>query len=115
MFLLMSWLGVSGCAPSTLGDLRLEGEAETRKLAMELKAIDTKEELSRAVPRLKRRYNRLADLLLEARKFEEKGGEPSLASEELFAELARLYEIPGGRELVESAQEEAVRRLSRAF
>lgn len=100
-----------GCAPATFQDLRCEGEAETRKLATELKAIESKEELYKSLPRLKKRYNKIADLLIEARKFEERENEPSAASEELFAELARLYEIPGGREAIESCQSEAVRRL----
>lgn len=103
-----------GCSPSTFQDLRIEAEAETRRLAQELKAIETKEDLVRAIPRLKKRYSRLADLLIEARKYQEKG-EPSLASEELFIELARLYELPGGRELIESAQTAAIRRLEPRF
>lgn len=102
---------LAGCAPSTFEDLRYEGEAETRKLASELKTIESKEDLYRSLPRLKKRYNKIADLLIEARKFEEREGEPSAVSEELFAELARLYEIPGGREAIESCQSEAIRRL----
>lgn len=119
---LKNWLKISllslllwGCAPSSIEDLRWEAEAETRRLAKELKEIDTKEDLNRALPKLKRRYNRLAELLLETRNFPEKGsGEPSLASEELFVELARLYEMPGGRESIEMAQNEAVRKLDRS-
>ncbi len=107
------FLLLASCSPSSIDDLRCEGEAETRKLAILLKTIDTKEELVRALPRIKKRYNKLADLLLLARNFQEKGGESSLASEELFAELARLYEMPGGKELIESAQSEAIRKLDK--
>ncbi len=99
------------CGPSSIEDLRYEGEAQTRKLARDLRAIETKEELQKAVPKLKKRFNQIADLLVEARSFPKEEGEPSAASEELFAELARLYEWPGGRELIESAQTEAVHRL----
>ncbi len=77
-----------------------------------MKALDTKEELAAAIPRIKKRYNRIASVLAEARKFKDgMDEEPSFASEELFAELARLYEIPGGRELIETAQTEAISRL----
>jgi hypothetical protein len=109
------WIGLfsllAGC--SCFEDLRYEGEAEMRKLAAELRAIDTKEDLQRAVPRLKKRFNRIADLLVEIRVFSKEGSAPTKASEELFIELARCYEMAGGRELIESAQTEAVLRLKR--
>ena len=102
-----------GCAPATLDDLRCQGEAETRKLVLELRAIETKEELQKAIPRLKKRFVKLADLLIDARAFPNEGAlEPTAISEELFLELARLYEMPGGRELIESSQREAVRQLN---
>ena len=111
---LFIYLVFAGCTPSSIQDLRFQGEAETRRLASELRAIDTTEELSKALPRIKKRYSKLADLLLQTRKFDSDGSpEPSVASEELFAELARLYEIPGARELIEGAQSEAIRKLSR--
>jgi nitric oxide reductase activation protein len=102
---------LASCGPSTLEDLRCEGEAETRKLARELHAIETKEELQKAVPKLKKRFNKIAEILVETRAFPKEERDPSFASEELFADLARLYEMPGGRELIESAQVEAVQRL----
>ena len=78
----------------------------------ELNAFDQNEELAAELTQIKKRYNRMASILSEARKFKERTDEePSLASEELFAELARLYEIPGGRELIEAAQTEAISRL----
>lgn len=98
---------------SSFEDLRYEGEIETRKLAAELRVIETKEELQKAVPRLKKRFNRIADLILEARSLQGEEAEPTAASEELFIELARLYEIAGGRELIESAQADAILRLKR--
>lgn len=103
---------LASCAPATVADLRCEGEAQTKKLAFELRAIENREDLQKAVPRLKKRFNKIADLILEARSFsKEEELEPSYASEELFAELARLYEMPGGRELIENAQVEAIQRL----
>ena len=108
-----SWILIFlvSCGPATVADLRCEGEAQTRKLAEELREIETKEELQRALPRLKKRFNKIAELLVEARKYSTEEVEPSYASEQLFAELARLYEMSGGRELIETAQTEAVHRL----
>ncbi|HSX10813.1 MAG TPA: hypothetical protein VLF94_03750 [Chlamydiales bacterium] len=100
-----------GC--TSFDDLRYEGAAETRKLAAELRSIETKEELQRAVPRLKKRFNRLADLMIAVRSYSVEEPEPSPESEQLFIELARLYEMAGGKELIESAQTDAVLRLKR--
>lgn len=109
-------LVLGACSPSSLADLRWEGEAETLKLAKELRHIETKEDLQKALPRLKKRFVRIADLLIQVRRFSpEEIPDPSLASEELFRELARIYEIPGGREGIESAQTEAIHKLNLQF
>jgi hypothetical protein len=104
---------LASCGPTAISDLRLEGEFQTQKLAEELREIENKEELQGAVPRLKKRFVKIADLLIAARQFPDLGAEPSAASEQLFAELARLYELPGGKELIESAQSEAIAHLRR--
>ena len=82
-----------------------------KKLVVQLRQIETRENLQREVPRLKKQFNKLADLLVEARAYGSVELEPTIVSEELFAEMARLYEMSGCRELIESAQEEAVHRL----
>lgn len=107
------FLFLCSCSPTSLEDLRYEGEVQTKKLALELRAIETREELQRSIPKLKKRFNKIADLLVQCREFQKIESEPSAASEQLFAELARLYEMPGGRELIESAQVEAIHRLNR--
>ena len=87
---------------------------ETRKLAIFLHEIDTKEDLQKGLPELKKRFNHFAELIVRVRKLQpkEKKQEPSAASDQLFAELARLYEMPGCRDLIEEAQGEAVRWLN---
>lgn len=100
-----------GCGLTTFADLRCEGEAQTKKLVKELRSIETKEELQKKLPSLRKRFNQIAELLIEAQKVPYQECEPSAASEELFIELARLYEMPGGRELIETAQSQAVLRL----
>lgn len=107
---------LSGCSPTTLEDLRCQGEAETGKLASELRKIENKEELQKALPRLRKRFNKIADILIEIRKFpnatSSSSGDPSWESEALFIELSRLYDIPGNREMIETAQSEAIHRLA---
>ena len=107
------FLFLASCGPATLADLRYEGEFQTKKLAEELRAIESKEELQKAVPRLRKRFGKIGDILIEARGFPKEEREPSFASEQLFAELARLYEMSGGRELIESAQIEEIQKLKR--
>ncbi len=105
----------ASCSPSNLQELRCEGEGEVKKLVAELKKIETREDFEKSAKKLRKHFHRIADLLIKARGFPE-GGElpPEMAlSDELFIELARIYEIAGGRAMVEKSQEEAVRRLSR--
>jgi hypothetical protein len=107
---------LAGCSPATLEDLRCQGEAETLQLAKVLRGLETKEDVQKALPKIKKRFNRIAVILGEVRKFPNPPPlDPTMASEELFIELSRLYEIPGAREWVEGAEEEAVQKLSREF
>ena len=106
---------LSSCGPSTFEDLRIEGEAQTRRLAEELQSIENKEDLQKALPKIKKRFNKLADVLVDVKKFPKKEDlESSFASEQLFIELARIYEMPGGRELVENSQKQAIRKLDQS-
>ncbi len=118
IFVCLSLLWFASCSPATWGEFRLEGEAETRKFAAELRQIETKEELQKALPKIKKRFNKIGGLLIKIndlqRKIPPQKAEPSLASDELFTQIARLYEIPGGKELIESCQGEAVRKLDKA-
>ncbi|HEX2582693.1 MAG TPA: hypothetical protein VHL30_01095 [Chlamydiales bacterium] len=104
----------SACGPSSASDLRVVGEAETGKLAALLHNIDTKDDLQRNLPKVRKSYLRIAEIVLQVRKFPEAiNTEPSTASDQLFTELARLYEMPGCRALMESAQDEALALLNR--
>lgn len=113
-YLLCALCFLTACAPSNLSDLRWEAEGEMKKLTAELKKIESTEDVQKSSKKLKKHFNRIADLLLEARNFplnQDEFPEALPAGEELFAELARIYEIPGARASVEAAQNEAVRRL----
>ncbi len=79
-----------------------------------MRRIHSKEELRAAIPKLRRKYLRIAKLAVLAGELAAKGGKPlppCQASDELFAEIARLYELPGGRELLISAQAESLKLL----
>ena len=105
------FLSFAGCSPTTLEDICIEGESQVKKLAEELREIETKEALKKALPRIERRFLKIAELLIELEKMPHKERDPMEVSERLFIEMARLYEIPGGREMLESAQVAAIDRL----
>src|SRR3990167_2666676 len=100
-----------GCHPSTLEELQWDAEEQIHCLAEELHLIESKEMLQRAGPKIKKRLNKIACWLVEMRQFPLVPKESTLVSEQLFAELARLYEIPGCRECMESLEKEAVQIL----
>jgi hypothetical protein len=118
-FLLICLLFSFGCSPGSLDDYQKEGESVCRTLTNELKDIETRDDLVKALPKLKKRFHHLVDVVIEARTFQE--GHPEekndlsfdshQASEALKSELKRIYQIEGGRELVENAQREALIRL----
>ena len=102
----------TACGPSSVSDLRVEGEAETLRFAEVLQMIDTKDDLQRNFSKVKKGYLRMAELMLQVREFHDAiEMEPTAASDRLFSELARLYEMPGCRELMERAQDEALALL----
>jgi len=116
-YLIVSFLLLVGCAPANLSELRCEGEAEMKKLTADLKKMETNEDVQKASKQLKKHFNRIAELLIETRNFPSSADEAleaGAAGEELFAELARIYEIPGARAAIEAAQTEAVHRLDRS-
>lgn len=97
-------------------DFQHEGEAICRDLTQELKKIQTREELVKAAPKLKEKFETLVDLIIEARKFQEMTEEEwapleSEANDSLVLELKRVYKLEAGRETVEKAQKEALLRL----
>ncbi len=116
-YLMCIFLLLFGCASSSEKRVRAEGKKIVKELFVILRDVENHEELQAATPYLKKKFNRLANLLLEIRSLQEKNrnifhsNEPLEGSEVLFAELARLYEIPGCREIVEQAESEAVYHL----
>lgn len=104
---------LSGCAPASLEDLRCQTEAEMRGLTEELRKVESKEDLYQASKKLKKYFYRIANLLVEARQFNSSEPEYSSAGEALFIEFARIYEMPGGKDAMESIQVESLRFLQK--
>jgi hypothetical protein len=108
---------ISGCSPSRPEDFRAEGEGHFRALAALLRTVDTKEDLHKLIPALRQEFLAISALVVEVRAYQKAHPEaiwnetPSPVAEELFIELARLYEIPGCRALIEKAQADAALKL----
>ena len=65
---------------------------ELTKMTDILRDVDSKDELIGKLPKIKKGFNRIADLLIQVRSIQDKSleaMEPSQAADELFGELAR--------------------------
>lgn len=107
---------MAACSPSSTQEFRQEGESLCRRLTKELQQVETRDDLLKMAPLLKKRFQQFAELVMEARKFQrEHAGEAMpqddgdyLASEALMEEMKRVYQIEGGRKIIEDAQREAL-------
>jgi hypothetical protein len=109
-----------GCSPNSSQEFRREGEAHCHALVKDLEKIENREQLLRAQPRLKKHFESLISLMIEARKFQQRHADDAEAEDPfteeeatalLQEELRRIYCIEGSREVIESAQQEALIRL----
>lgn len=106
------------CSPHSSQEFQQEGEGRCRQLVVTLQKIENRQQLLLAEPALKKHFEKLIDLMIEAREFQEKHEDiPNESAEEnsttvsLELELRRIYMIEGGREIIERAQQEALVRL----
>ena len=118
LFCLASFL--LGCSPGSLSDYRHEGESVCRDIIGDLRSVETREDLTKLEPVLKRKFENLVSVIIEARQFQIRYPEEALAlsgpldsdvSDLLKQELQRIFGIEGGKEIVERAQREAMLRL----
>jgi hypothetical protein len=113
------FLFLCSCSPNSYEEFQQEGEAHCRLLVATLQKIENRKQLLFAEPALKKHFEGLIDLMIEAREFQEKLEDVS--NESIFGEnstntsleleLRRIYTIEGGREVIERAQQEALVRL----
>ncbi len=78
--------------------------------------MHSREELIKVLPVLKKNFEEIVDLVIEARLYQADHPEDGslydgLQSEMLRGELRRVYTLEGGRETIELAQREALLRL----
>jgi hypothetical protein len=109
-----------GCSPNSSEEFQQEGKARCRSLLTDLQKIENREQLLASQPKLKKHFETMIDLIIEAREFQQKHLEEgesenddrtNTAEADLQEELRRIYAIEGGREIVERSQQEALVRL----
>lgn len=117
---ILSLLLLFSCSPNTPEEFGREGEARCRSLASVLSGIENTGQLLRAESELKKHFESLVDLMLEARDFQKRHPDDSfwdindvgnVASLLLEEQLRRIYALEGGREVIERAQHESLVRL----
>lgn len=115
VFFLVFVLG--GCGTSSLEEFQYEGEAQCRKLVKILEKVETREELARALPELKKQFNALSALAVKAKEYQRAHPEEGEIdpcyfdhpyADALKEELLRIYRIEEGRAMIEKAEREAL-------
>ena len=111
---------MSGCAPSSLEDFQREGESRCKGIVELLEKVEQYEQLIPLEPTLKKKFESLVDLFIQAREFQERHPEDvpleknrstQRISQQLQEELRRIYALEGARELIERSQQEALVKL----
>jgi hypothetical protein len=116
---ILSCLFLYGCSSHTLADYQEEGKSILYSITQQLQKIHTREQLITAGPELQKQFNQLVDVMLAAEAFKQKSKnleEIEITvnhelSDLLRIEINRLYQIEGGRALIEKSQESALHRL----
>ena len=109
----------SSCQPSSFEEFEWEGASCSKSLIKELQGIRNREDLSKAESVLKKHFEKMVNLMIQARVFFQKNPyfEPGFSLENqqlnalLFEEMQRVYALEGGKECIEKAQKEAMLRL----
>ncbi len=108
------------CSPNSSEEFYREGKTRCQVLVASLKKIENREQLLRSEPILKKQFESLVNLMIEAREFQQEHldndeGEylfpERSGDDQLEEELRRIYSIEGGREIIERTQQEALVRL----
>lgn len=111
---------VSACSPHSPEEFQQEGQAACEDLVNVLQTISSREELLDKEEVLKKKFESLVTLIVAASRVHEVEGQGDeldqgypfrAASHQLKTQLQRIYELEGGREIIERSQHEALVRL----
>lgn len=118
--LFLLFFGAVGCTQRSLEDFEEDGNNLVSFLIRDLQAIHTREDLVSASTSIQGYFDRLASLMISVEEFvdahpevnkEQVPPQERELSDQLRLELNRIYEIEGGREIIEKCEQSALMRL----
>ena len=106
---------IYGCNP-TNEDIQQESQKIIKQLIEQMTIIHNYGELQKSAPQLKKSFNKLVDIIIEARKLEIKDAKFEIKnhhlSDLLRYQVERIYRIDGGKEIIEEMQRDALHKLN---
>jgi hypothetical protein len=107
------------CQPNSLDDFQSEGASLAKSLVVDLRQIDSKEIFVETAPKVKRKIQKLTELMILAAKYQSKHlGDSGLKensdhyySDLLLEEFKRVYAIQGCKEIMEGLQRDSLHQL----
>lgn len=113
-----SLLFCGGCSPSSIEEFQFEGEDIARGLLKQLEKVHSMSDLKREGPKLKKEYASLVEVMIAAKKFQNRHPDEEVpriqrleVSEALKKEFMRIYQLEGCAELMEALQRESLHKL----
>lgn len=117
---ILLFAALGACQPNSPDDFYNEGTSIVKSLILDLREVNSKEELQELSPRIKKKMHKLSSLMIMTAKYHKK--HPSEAQREflhsdrlysdmLLDEFKRLYTIEGCQEIMEVLQRDALHKL----
>lgn len=116
IFLYITFISVclTSCSANGLEDVQEEAHTVMKQMTELLSRVETREELLKKKSDLKKYYDQMAKILIEANHFDDAEEDKIFlsSSKGLLAALAKVYEIDGCKEIIEQCQVTALRTLA---
>ena len=97
------------CTQNHMDDLREEAKSICSSITEDLKKVHTKEDLLAIRPALRRKFNRIAKIMVEVENLQKEPvsyeiSQDTKISDNLLFEMQRVYQIPGAQKIIEQSQ-----------
>ena len=106
IFILLLLITISSCNPNSTEEVKRESQKTVLLLIEDLKEIKTRDDIVKKRMILKKRFDQLAFLMIEAQRINESSVKEDedfwSYSDVLKTEMIRIYGIDGGQALIES-------------
>ena len=125
MYVLRNWIikfllffSIYACQPNTPEEFRSEGVSLMRSIYKDLKQVQSKKDLIKKRKKLIKKFHHLCNLVMQIHERKKKYPElffiqmlPPPESSQLEKEIKRVCSIEGNKELLESYQKSAMKKL----